>query len=149
MAEKEVINVLKEWTVNYLKHRDIILKTIIKINEESDKLVVKFKDKVQVFLLIPSLDDSLINEINNKQINVIVLNSKENLNFLINKWKKLVKFENLKFFFVNPFSELEKKWFISPYVHNKICDDDSLKQGLKTMFETVESTKEKDIIKKI
>ena len=78
-----------------------------------------------------------------------MLNSKENLDFLMNKWNKLIKFDKLTIFFVNPFSELEKKWFISPYVHNKICDKDSLKLGLKTMFETVESITEKEIIKNI
>ncbi len=149
MAEKEVVNVLKEWAVNYLKHRDIILKTIVSINEEADKIIVEFRDKEQVFLVIPNLDKSLIEDIKNKNLSIISLNSKENLNFLTDNWKKLVKFENLKFFFVNPFSEPDKKWFISPYVHNKICDENSLKLGLKTMFETVESITEEEIMKKI
>ena len=148
MAEKEVVNVLKEWAVNYLKHRDIILKTIVSINEEADKIIVEFRDKEQVFLVIPNLDKSLIEDIKNKNLSIISLNSKENLNFLTDNWKKLVKFENLKFFFVNPFSEPDKKWFISPYVHNKICDENSLKLGLKTMFDTVETITEKEILKK-
>jgi hypothetical protein len=148
MAQKEVVNVLKEWTVKYLKHRDIMLRTIVKIDEKPESLAVEFKDKDQFFLIRTVLDEDVINEINDKQISIITLNSKENFDFLIDKWKKLVKFQDLTLFFVNPFSELEEKWFISPYVHNKICDDDSLKQGLKSMFDTVEETNENEVIKR-
>jgi predicted lipase len=149
MTEKEVINVLKEWVVSYVKHRDMITKSIVNIKEDQDKVIVKFKDKEKVFLIMPIVNDSVIEKINkDKNTGIIILNSKENLGFLIDNWKKLVKFENLKFFFVNPFSEPDKKWFISPYIHNKICDEDSLKLGLKTMFETVETITEKEILKK-
>ena len=151
MAEKDVImKFLREWAVSYVKHRDILAKNIIDIKEEQNRVIVKFKDKEQVFLIKPTANNSVIEEINkDKNICVIILNSKENLDFLINKWNKLIKFEKLTLFFVNPFSEPDKKWFISPYIHNKICDKDSLKFGLKTMFETVESITEKELLKRI
>jgi len=152
MTEKKevIVKFLREWAVSYVKHRDILTKNIINIKEEQNKVIVKFKDKEQIFLIRPTADDSVIQGINkDKNIGIVMLNSKENLDFLMNKWNKLIKFDKLTIFFVNPFSELEKKWFISPYVHNKICDKDSLKLGLKTMFETVESITEKGIIKNI
>ena len=151
MAEKDVIvKFLREWAVGYVKHRDILTKNIIDIKEEPDRVIVKFKDKEQVFLIRPTVDDSLVEEIKkDENISIVVLNSKENLNFLIKNWSKLIKFEKITIFFINPFSELDTKWFISPYVHDKICDKDSLKLGLKTMFETVESITEKDITKNI
>lgn len=152
MPEKKevIIKFLREWTVSYVKHRDIIAKNITNIKEEQDRVVVKLKDKEQVFLIKPTVDDSFIQEINkDKNIGIVMLNSKENLDFLIKNWSKLIKFEKLAIFFINPFSEPDKKWFISPYVHNKICDKDSLKLGLKTMFETVEAITEKEIMKRI
>ena len=151
MVEKDVIvKFLREWAVSYVKHRDILAKNIVDIKEEQDKVIVRFKDKEQVFLIRPIVNDSVTKEINKeKNICVVMLNSKENFNFLINKWNKLIKFEKLTLFFVNPFSEPDKKWFISPYMHNKICDEDSLKLGLKTMFETVETITEKELMKKI
>ena len=151
MAEKDVIvKFLREWAVGYVKHRDILTKNIIYIKEELDRVIVKFKDKEQIFLIRPTADNSLIQEINkDKNINIVMLNSKENLDFLIKNWSKLIKFEKLTIFFINPFSGLDTKWFISPYVHDRICDKDSLKLGLKTMFETVESITEKDITKNI
>ncbi len=152
MPEKKdvIIKFLREWAIGYVKHRDMIAKNIVDIKEEQDKVIVKFKDKEQVFLIRPIVNDSVIQEINkDKNTGIIMLNSKENLNFLINRWNKLVKFEKLALFFINPFSELEKKWLISPYVHNKVCDKDSLKLGLKTMFETVESITEGELMEKI
>ena len=132
------------------KHRDILTKNIIYIKEELDRVIVKFKDKEQIFLIRPTADNSLIQEINkDKNINIVMLNSKENLDFLIKNWSKLIKFEKLTIFFINPFSGLDTKWFISPYVHDRICDKDSLKLGLKTMFETVEAITEKEILEKI
>ncbi len=152
MAEKKdvIVKFLREWAVGYVKHRDILTKNIVDIKEEQDMVIVKFRDKEQIFLIRPTADDPVTEEINKeKNICVVMLNSKENFNFLINKWNKLIKFEKLTLFFVNPFSEPDKKWFISPYVHNKICDKDSLNLGLKTMFETVESITEKELMKKI
>jgi len=152
MAEKKdvIVKFLREWAVGYVKHRDILTKNIVDIKEEQDMVIVKFRDKEQIFLIRPTADDPVTEEINKeKNICVVMLNSKENFNFLINKWNKLIKFEKLTLFFVNPFSDPDKKWFISPYVHNKICDKDSLNLGLKTMFETVESITEKELMKKI
>ena len=151
MAEKDVIvKFLREWTISYVKHRDMLAKNIVNIKEAQDRVIIKLKDKKQIFLIRPIADDSLIEEINkDKNIGIVMLNSKENLDFLIKNWSKLIKFEKLTLFFVNPLSVLEKKWFISPYIHNKICDEDSLNLGLKTMFETVESIKEKELMKKI
>jgi len=151
MAKKEeIVSFLREWTVSYAKHKDILTKNITNIKEEQDRVIVKFNDKEQVFLIKPTADDSVIQEINkDKNIGIVMLNSKENLDFLIKNWSKLIKFEKLTLFFINPFSEPDKKWLISPYIHNKICDKDSLKLGLKTMFETVESITEKEIMKKI
>jgi len=151
MAEKDVIvKFLREWAVGYVRHKDILTRNITNIKEERDKVIVELKDKEQVFLVRPTADDSIIKGVNkDKNINIVMLNSGENLDFLIKNWSKLIKFEKLTLFFINPFSELDTKWFICPYVHDRICDKDSLKLGLKTMFETVEKTNEKEIIKKI
>ena len=61
------------------------------------------------------------------------------------RWKKLSQLPKLNIYLVNPLSEPDKKWIIAPYVHNRICDNQSLKLGLKAMFETVEPLTEDKI----
>ena len=75
---------------------------------------------------------------------LVILNSKENLNVIIGNWKRLIEFKNLCVYFVNPFSQLDKKWLVFPCTHNRICDENSLETGLKAMFEMVESITEED-----
>jgi hypothetical protein len=67
---------------------------------------------------------------------------------LVDNWDKLIKFPSLTLYFVNPFSKLDKKWLINPYVHSKICDDKSLKTGLKSMFEMVTPLSDADMEQK-
>ena len=70
----------------------------------------------------------------------ICLNSSENFSFLTKNWDKFTDLKKLAVYFVNPFSKTEKKWIIHPYTHSKITEKSSLKQGLKSMFDTVETT---------
>jgi len=73
------------------------------------------------------------------RIMIYVYNKKENLAVLVEKWKEFVKCKLLGICFVNPESILERKWCIFPHTHDKICDENSLELGLKSMFETVEA----------
>jgi len=82
-----------------------------------------------------------------KHFGLIVFNTKENFDIIIENWDKLIKFNFLTIYFVNPFSSLDKKWIINPSVHHKICDESSLKLGLKSMFESVDVITEKEIDK--
>ena len=63
-------------------------------------------------------------------------------------WDEFSKFKGLVFYFINPFSNLDKKWVVQPYVHAQIADNASLKTGLKSMFETVDLLNEEEINEK-
>ena len=145
---------LVEWTVNFVKNKDVIAKKIDNIEKNKDgfDLYVKFKDKEQFFIVSPSLGnlDLIIQKINNNShFCIVTLNSFENIEILIKGWKKLIDFKFLSIIFVNPFSQLDKKWTIYPHTHNKICDESSLKTGLKSMFEMVEPIEEPQLVAKI
>ncbi len=74
MAEKKdvIVKFLREWAVGYVKHRDILTKNIVGIKEEQDMVIVKFRDKEQIFLIRPTADDPVTEEINKeKKINGI------------------------------------------------------------------------------
>ncbi|OGM01956.1 hypothetical protein A3K72_00115 [Candidatus Woesearchaeota archaeon RBG_13_36_6] len=137
MALKEAS--ILEWVEHYVRHRDMIFGRIENIVKQQDSLIVKYKDgSSENFLYFLDLD--LVDIAGVKTLTTIVtLNAKHNLDVLIKKWKPFSEIKDLKIIFINPDSELEKKWIIKPYVHNRICDEKSLKQGLQAMFETVES----------
>lgn len=145
---------LIEWTKIYIKSKDAVTQSIESIKEAKDfDLIVKYKDKEEFYMIEPFIKnvDIILNKLNNnKIITLIVFNSKENFNFIIENWKKFIDLKDFKIIFVNPFSEIDKKWIIRPYMHHKICDESSLKLGLKSMFDMVEKmdeTKAKEKIK--
>lgn len=142
--EKE-FKLLKEWTVNYIKNRDIILKQIESINEKSKEwdVVVKTKTGEKYYLIRPYMEDfnKILQLLDDNAVTVVVLNTKDNLNILIENWDKLVDYPKFCILFVNPYSELEKKWVIYPKTHQFVTEKSSLGRGLKALFQTVEPWK--------
>ena len=145
---KKLISYLIEWTFNYLKNKDILLKNIVSIERNKGGLHVTFKNREEFFIIKPIITnvEEIIQEIREKQsLTLITLNSKENFKFLVDNWKRFIDYQQFTVIFINPFSSLDKKWSINPYTHYKICDDASLKNGLKSMFNTVEPITEEDL----
>src|SRR3989338_4977379 len=134
---------LVEWTINYVKNRDVIDRNIENIEEgkEGFDIVVRFKDKTQFFIVMPFIKDieEVIKKLDvEKHISLVIFNSKNNFNAVVDNWKKFINFKYFNIYFVNPFSQLDKKWIIYPHTHNRICEESSLKLVLKSMFEMVE-----------
>jgi hypothetical protein len=145
---------LVDWTVNFVKHKDVLTKKIEKIEKNKDgfDLYVKYKDREQYFIILPEITDidAIIQKISNqKYFSIVTLNSKSNFEIILKSWSKLVSFKFLNIIFTNPFSELDKKWIIFPHTHHRIADEDSLETGLKSMFGMVEPIEEQQLIAKI
>jgi len=146
---------LADWTINFLKNKDILLKKISSIDKDSKEsdLIVSYKDsKKHHFFILENLND--INQLLDKfeydfYFSIITINSKENLDILLENWEKLSPFENLTIYFVNPFSLLENKWVVQPHTHDKVSEPESIKSGLKTLFSSVDNITEQDFKKKI
>lgn len=145
---------LVDWTINFVKNKDIIAKKIEKIENGKNgfDLYVKYKDREQYFIIAANIlgIDSIIKRINNNYyFSIVTLNSRENFDIILKNWDKLINFKFLNIIFVNPFSDLDKKWIVFPHTHHKISDESSLKNGLKAMFETVEPIEEEQLIANI
>ncbi len=144
---------LVEWTIHFFKNRDMIHKRIENIEKDKNgfDIRIKFKDKEQFVIVLETLDIELIlSKLNDdSHFSIVTLNSKQNLDLMVKNWKKLAAFKSLNLIFVNPFSNLDKKWIVSPYVHNRICDGNSLELGLKSMFETVDPIEQEQMIVRI
>jgi len=141
---------LIEWTINYIKNKDLIRKDLEKIEKSKQgfDLIVKFKDKEQFFIIKPQIEkiEEIINKLNEKDaFGLVMLNTTKNFEILVENWNKLTNFTSLTLYFVNTFSKLDKKWVTNPHVHHKVCDENSLKTGLKSMFDMVTPLTEQDI----
>ncbi len=135
---------LKEWLVNYIKNRDILLKSIESINEKSrewDVVVKTKKGGKRHYIVMPELDDfgKIAEKLDDQTITLVVLNKKKNLDILIENWGKITHNPKFCVIFVNPKSELEKKWIVFPHTHEKVTEKASLTRGLKSLFQTVDA----------
>ena len=72
-----------------------------------------------------------------------------NIGFVVSNWEKLTSFKFLNIHFVNPFSNSDKVWTISPYIHEKVCDKLSLESGLKSMAEMVGTISVEELNKRL
>lgn len=145
---------LVDWTISFIKNKDITSKKIEKIENGKSgfDLYVKYRDREQYFIIAQRIIeiDSIIQKLNNSSyFSIVTLNSKENFEIILRNWSKLINFKFLNIIFVNPFSEMDKRWIIFPYTHQKISDESSLKNGLKAMFEMVEPIEEQQFVAKI
>jgi hypothetical protein len=130
------------WIEHYLRNKDLLLHAITAIDKGKDgwDLVVH---KGQALLYVAVLADlaaaaSTIERLKDKTVNLIVPNTGQNLQALIDNWQALAQLPGLTLFFVNPTSKTEMRWVIMPHVHDKITEKSALKLGLKSLFETVE-----------
>lgn len=150
--EDKAHSYLVDWIIDFLKNKDLLLKRIeiVEKNKDDFDVYVKFKDKEQFFVVKPIIKD--VDEVLGRfdsegYFGLVLLNTVGNFDVLIKNWDNFAKFKNLCVYFVNPFSQLDKKWIIYPYTHNNICDKNALEKGLKAMFEMVEPLTEEQIKK--
>lgn len=130
---------LKEWIKNYLKNRDVVKNEILEFSKGdwSDLIVKKINGDLFV-IISEELNENLKPRLREENTVVVCLNTKKNVDFLINNWAFFAKFKSLALFFVNPDSKTETKWILYPYTHNFIADQKTLASGIKSMAENVE-----------
>lgn len=137
MHKKEEEFIL-DWAEQYVKHRDMIFRNIKDVDRQQDCFIVRYKDdSFEKFLPKPDLNMLDLKDAA-PSTTIITLNTKNNFKILLDKWRSFAEVKELKLIFFNPDSELEQRWIIKPYIHNRICDEKTLKQGLKAMFHTVQ-----------
>ena len=140
MADK-IKEVLTEWAINFINHKAAIKNDLKKIVEDKIGIKAIYDDKEVLVIIEPFIEDfdSLYNKIEKDQhISLILFNTIENFDIILEKWKRFIDLDKLTIYFVNMFSNTEIKWIVKPYLHNKITEEKALKTGLKSMFNMVE-----------
>ncbi|RMF06147.1 hypothetical protein D6764_02990 [Candidatus Woesearchaeota archaeon] len=129
--------VLKDWAVNYVKHKDIIRRQIVDIEIRDDRLVVKEKNGSYEVLIRPVLD-GFANEVpESGKCLVVTLNSEKNMKALVVAWDAVKRIPGLTIIFVNPASDVPQYWALVPKTHAIVADESSLLQGFKSLSESV------------
>ncbi|HSU72837.1 MAG TPA: hypothetical protein VLJ21_03230, partial [Candidatus Binatia bacterium] len=138
------LEALTEWTERYVKNKDLLMRSIKNIarHEAGWTLSVIRTEGVQHFLIVPHLEtmDVLLTKMQ-PELNaaLVVLNTRKNLDLIVQHWGELVKYPKLAIIFANPDSNTDKRWIIFPHTHEKIAERKSLKVGLDALFLTVEA----------
>ena len=143
---------LRDWTLRYIKNKDLILKKIVSTEELEDGFHLVKKDNEQRFFVEPFFTDvdATLKKVKAYEHNkaLVFYHTKENYDALLKHWKNFVDVgRDFTLFIINPFSKTDRVLTLSPYTHNLIADPDSLDTGLKTMSGNVEFTTEKEIKK--
>lgn len=127
---------LKEWTKTLLRARDAMKQEIQSIEDKGQDFVVHKTAGDHHFLIRPQLtavDD--VAKSATGPLGLVILNTKKNLNFVLDNWQALAAHKQLCIYFVNP--STNDKWLLYPYTHNQITEKTALRRGLEAMYAEV------------
>ncbi len=129
---------IEEWFIEFVKARDVFQKKI-KEFKKTDYLEIHYTDKTTKVLENPTIEK--IKSFAKKDAIVILFPNKlEHIDWVVKNWDILKEYQDLTIYFINPDSNLEKKWAVKPFVHERVTERPALKQGLLSLFETVEKS---------
>jgi len=121
---------LREWTIIYVKHRDLMTKKLQGYEEKNGKLVFTFKDHHMHAYAVEKLS---VPTIEGKTL-LVTLQTKENVEFLLKHWSEYNKHADLTMVFVHP--EKNEKWAVIPHTHAQVSDP-NFEQGIRSMADSV------------
>ncbi len=137
---------LVDWCIRFLENRDTIRREIVSIGEKKENAFsITYKSVPKQFFVVAKISSDTLNVIADQPTGIFILNNAVNVSFVISHWHLLSKKKNMTLYFINPFSNTDKAWIINPYVHNMVCDPESLELGIKAMAEMVEDTSEEKL----
>ena len=120
---------LVEWTTHFIKFKDAMRRRIKDIKVEENVITIQEKGDITKKYII---DEKL----EKKEADYIVCtNTKKNVDILIHSWKEFASDPKLTIIFANP--ETNENWLITPAIHEKISDEESLHTGIQSMFESI------------
>ncbi len=150
----EIKAYLVEWTLLYIKNRDVMERNLEETKENVDgfDIFAKYRSNEKYFYVSPFFADfaDLLKVLDkDKFIVITAFNTSANVKLLLDNWKTLSEYPKLSIIFMNPFASHEKKWMIMPYTHSRIADNSSLKLGITSLAEGVGYVTEEQLARAI
>ncbi|MBW3012498.1 hypothetical protein KY311_04890 [Candidatus Woesearchaeota archaeon] len=137
---------LKEWAKTYFLNKDILRGNKPTVEEKHDYILITNQDKSHVILIVKEQVSELSSvmkrfqelekEHNAEKLTLVLYNKKENVDLIVKSWAELIKNPKLTVVLANPHTN--NKWVLTPHIHNKIADIKNLKNGLLSMYGSVE-----------
>lgn len=121
---------LKDCVWEFVKARNAITRNLLESSQEEDLLTFRYTNKVHHFLVSEELVVPTVRDV----FTVACLNTKRNLDFLVDNWQEFLQ-EGLSVLFVNP--DTAQQWKVCPLLHDAVCDKKSLRSGLESLFSQV------------
>ena len=121
---------LQKWVVEYEKYKDSVNDHIESYDVKEDKIIFNTGEGVIVVRYEESLGD--IEGFDYDK--VVCLNTRDNLDWLIDNWEDIKGSETM-FLFVN--LEEKESWGVKPTIHDRITEDSNLENSLEGLFESV------------
>lgn len=127
---------LIDWVVHHIKQKDLVKNDLISFKQEGEQVLCEYKEgRKATYVCKENLELDKLKKIKEEETAFFVCMANEhNFKTLVNNWDLFKTRKELTFIFLNP--KLAEKWIIKPYVHAKIADPATLKQGLRTMYDT-------------
>jgi len=129
------VNDVKVWTISHIKQKDTIKHDLLNFKEEGNRILCEYKESHGVYYCQDNLDLADIKKVaQDEAVAFVCLANEHNYKILVDNWDLFKIRPNWTFIFLN--LALAEKWIIKPFIHAKIADPTTLKQGLRTMYET-------------
>lgn len=122
---------IREWLVLYIKHKDLVKRALVSVEEKPDHVVFNFKDGVVLGYARDALD--LPKGVSGKAI-IACLHTPANVEALIKQWKEFSSHPDLTVILANP--ARNEKVIIHTRTHDSVSDGD-IALGIKALAEGV------------
>ncbi len=125
---------LREWAVHHIKQKDAVRRDLVSYKEEEDKVLCEYKESHATYYCKENFELEKLKAVPADEVAYFVCMCNEhNFKVLVSNWDLFKARKEFTFIFLNP--ALSEKWIIKPFIHAKIADPATLKQGLRTMYD--------------
>lgn len=122
---------IREWLVLYVKHKDIVKRSLVKVEESKEHVIFTFKDGVMSGYPLEQLE--VPKGLKGKAI-IACLHTRDNVDFLIRHWKEFAAHAELTVILANPVKN--EKIIIHTQTHDSVSEG-NVELGIRTMAESV------------
>ena len=118
---------VKEWLILYVKHKDLVKRSLVEVKDAGDHVAFLFKDGVVLGYPMETL--GLPEGVPGKAI-IACLHTPGNVETLIKRWKEFSAHPDLTIILTNP--DRNEKVIIHTRTHESVSDG-SVEAGIRTM----------------